>query len=52
MGIDAGYYNTARTTTRPNINKQTGTAATDLLVFLLQETIVPLLYGNPGSTLG
>lgn len=27
-------------------------SATDLLVFLLQGTIVPLVYGNPGSTLG
>ncbi len=36
-------------------NKQTNkqnTAATDLLVFLLQETIVPLVCGNPGGTLG
>lgn len=36
-----------------NINNNKNIAATtDLLVFLLQETIVPLVRGNPGSTLG
>lgn len=33
-------------------NKKNIAATTDLLVFLLQETIVPLVRGNPGSTLG
>lgn len=35
-----------------NKPKKTHTAATDLLVCVLQETIVPLVCGNPGSTLG
>lgn len=34
---------------RLNVNKYN--PATNLLVFVLQETIVPLVYGNPGGTL-
>lgn len=49
---DRGGRKKAKGDDRSSINMITqNSAATDLLVFLLQETIVPLVRGNPGSTL-